>query len=60
MRRDEPVSRVMTACPQTVAATQTVGELRLLLRNEEIHHLPVVDGKKLVGMVSSASAFVRV
>ncbi len=51
---DLPVIRVMTANPVTVQAKQHVNEARTLLVAEGIHHLPVVDGDFLVGIVSSS------
>ena len=51
---DLPVIRVMTANPVTVQANQHVNEARTLLVAEGIHHLPVVDGDHLVGIVSAS------
>ncbi len=51
---DLPVIRVMTANPVTVQAKQHVNEARTLLVAEGIHHLPVVDDDRLVGIISSS------
>ncbi len=37
----------------TVSVTQTLGDVRRLMTIEAIHHLPVLDGRKLVGIVSA-------
>ncbi|MEL7447807.1 MAG: CBS domain-containing protein [Pseudomonadota bacterium] len=51
---DLPVLRVMTANPVTVQARQHVNEARTLLAAESIHHLPVVEDDRLVGIISSS------
>ena len=51
---DLPVIRVMTANPVTVQASQHVNEARMLLAAEGIHHLPVVDTDRLIGIISSS------
>ena len=50
---NEPLSTIMAADPVTVSTQQTVSEARYLLASERIHHLPVVDDGRLVGMISS-------
>lgn len=52
--RDTPVSRIMTTDPLTIGPTDTVAAARALFESRNIHHLPVVDDGKLVGIVSSA------
>ena len=42
----------MTCLPFTVTAEETVAEAHLLMRRARIRHLPVLDGDKLVGLVS--------
>lgn len=44
----------MTADPASVACGTPVTAVRDTLENEPIHHLPVVDDGKLVGIVSTA------
>lgn len=46
------VSDVMTADPVTVGPTETVRDAIATLYELDIRHLPVVDGTRLVGMVS--------
>ncbi|MGB5256186.1 MAG: CBS domain-containing protein [Woeseiaceae bacterium] len=52
--RDTPISRIMTTDPVTIAPTETVAAARALFESRNIHHLPVVDDGKLVGIISSA------
>lgn len=49
---DAPVSSVMTAPAVTVAPTQPVLAALSLMTRRRIRHLPVVDGGRLVGIVS--------
>jgi CBS domain-containing protein len=53
MKRDEPVAAVMTKHPRSVQVTGQIGEVRSALADHRLHHLPVVDGEKLVGMIST-------
>ena len=52
--RDFPIDRIMTADPATVGPQDSVVEAQRCLQNHFIHHLPVVEGGRLVGMVSSS------
>ena len=47
-----PVERVMTREPITVASTTTIEEVMALFTNKRFRHLPVVDGGRLVGLIS--------
>jgi len=49
---DTPVSQIMTSPVVTVSLTNTVQECMQLMTARRVRHLPVVDGKKVVGMVS--------
>lgn len=53
MRRNEPVSKIMTADPITVHQGQKLGEVQALMAEHHFHHMPVVSGDTLEGMVSS-------
>ena len=53
MRFDHPLINVMTENPVTIEANQKLSHARALLGGERMHHLPVVEGDKLVGMISS-------
>ena len=52
--RDFPIDRIMTPDPATVGPQDSVVEAQRNLSNHFIHHLPVVEGGRLVGMVSSS------
>jgi CBS domain-containing protein len=47
-----PIERVMSRDPMTVPSTTTVEEVMTLFTDKRFRHLPVVDGGRLVGMVS--------
>ncbi|MFV8750075.1 HPP family protein [Nannocystaceae bacterium ST9] len=53
MKRNEPVSHIMTRDLQTVHVGQKLSEVRRLLANNPYHHVPVVSGDKLIGLISS-------
>lgn len=46
------VKDIMTTSLVTASVTDTVGQALRLLEDQEIRHLPIVDGKRLIGMVS--------
>ena len=52
MKRNEPVSHIMTKNPFSVQRGQKVSDVRHVLVERNVHHVPVLDGKKLVGMMS--------
>lgn len=51
---DQPVIHIMTENPVTIERTQKLSDARALLAGGRIHHLPVVEGRKLVGIFSSS------
>jgi len=52
--RDVSVTRIMTENPATVSAGMSVDMVRQQLEAGGLHHLPVVEDGRLVGIVSSA------
>ncbi|WP_036115694.1 MULTISPECIES: CBS domain-containing protein [Luteibacter] len=50
--RDTPVAEIMTASVITVASDATVDECMRLCTDGRLRHLPVLDGTRLVGVVS--------
>lgn len=52
--RDLPIDRIMTPDPATVGPQDSIILARRLLDTNFIHHLPVVEGGCLVGIVSSS------
>ena len=54
MRRDEPVTRIMTETVVVIEMDRPVSEALYCFRQYGIHHLPVVHNGRLEGMLSSA------
>lgn len=53
MKKRTPVSQIMSKDVLTVNKTQTIKEVNELLQNKSIHHVPVVSGKEVIGMLTS-------
>lgn len=53
MRRNELVSKIMTKTPVTVHKGMKLSEVRTSMAENRCHHMPVVSGEALLGMVSS-------
>lgn len=50
---EEPsIELYMTVSPHTIGQHQPLSDARELMRTLQIRHLPVLDGQKLVGLVS--------
>lgn len=47
------VSEIMTPNPLTISTQAQIFEAMLLMAEHSIHHVPVMDGSKLVGMITS-------
>lgn len=54
---NEYVQGVMTSNVITLSPDDTLAEARKILLGKRIHHLPIVEGKKLVGLVTSWDLF---
>ena len=52
--RDQSIDRIMTPDPVVIGHQDSVADARKLFALKKIHHLPVVDEGKLVGMLSSS------
>ena len=52
MDLEAPITTWMTAMPQTVSVTDTLTDVWTCMLNGGYHHIPVVDGDRLVGMLS--------
>ena len=51
---NEPIHTIMTKKVKTLHPDNTLAEVREILMNHRIHHLPVVEGeRKLVGIITS-------
>ncbi len=59
MKKNESVTHIMSKDPVTVGRNDPVSKARQTLEQKGIHHLPVVDGEALVGIITS-SDFLRV
>ena len=49
-----PVLEIATVAPLTVAVGQPAFEALMLMARHNIHHVPVLDGQRVVGMVTSS------
>lgn len=53
MKKNEPVTKIMTKDLVTIHDHEPVSRLRSILDGGEIHHVPVVSGENLVGIIST-------
>jgi CBS domain-containing protein len=54
MKRNEPISHIMSTGLITVHHGDPVSKARKLIRDHGVHHLPVVKGHEIVGIISSS------
>ncbi len=59
MANDKQIRDVMTANPACVTAQDTIREAARIMAREETGVVPVVDGKKVVGMITDRDIVVR-
>ena len=52
--RDQSIVRIMTTDPVTVSVDESAAKAVQILETEAIHHLPVVEDGRLVGITSSS------
>ena len=52
MRKNDPITKIMAVELITVQQGQKLSDVRHIICESGIHHIPIVDGKTLVGMVS--------
>ena len=52
MKRRAPVSKIMTKDPISVNITNDVSDVVQIFKERNIHHIPVVSGDSLIGMIS--------
>lgn len=50
---NEPISSIMTQKVVTVRPSDSLTAVRKILFEKHLHHLPVVEGRKLVGIITS-------
>ncbi len=53
MKQNQPVSKLMADDPITVHEKQKLSDVRKLITEHGVHHVPVVSGKKLIGLISA-------
>ncbi|MBP7184064.1 MAG: CBS domain-containing protein [Saprospiraceae bacterium] len=51
---NEPISLIMKKELSTVTPNDTLATVRALLSEKKIHHVPVVEGDRLVGLISNS------
>lgn len=54
LRKNEPITRIMTEDLQTIKIYSRLSDVGRLFEESKFHHLPVVSGRRLIGMVSFA------
>ncbi|TAF67004.1 MAG: CBS domain-containing protein [Cytophagales bacterium] len=54
MKKREPIANIMTKQVITAQETDSLESVVEVFKNNHIRHLPVLNGKKVVGMISSA------
>ena len=47
-----PIAKIMTSTVATCTKSDTVDAVSALMTNKRVRHVPVMDGKKLIGIVS--------
>ncbi len=52
MKRNEPVSKIMITELVTVHHGDPISKARKLMQDEGIHHVPVVSGREIIGIIS--------
>jgi len=52
MKKNESISKVMSTSPVTVHVGDPISKVRKLIEEHSVHHVPVVSGDKLVGIIS--------
>ncbi len=52
MKKNEPIAKIMSSDVVAIQAGQKLSEVRHLMAEGNIHHVPVLEGRKLVGLVS--------
>lgn len=52
LKQNEPVTHIMTASPKTIHLRTPLSEVGAIFSEGQFHHLPVVNGKELIGIVS--------
>ena len=54
MKKNEPIDKVLTRDVETVHTGMSVSDVRKLFAERGFHHVPVVSGRKLLGMITAS------
>lgn len=54
MMKNSPITEMMTAEPTTIERSQPISEAYHILRHAKFHHLIVMDGDEVVGMLATS------
>jgi CBS domain-containing protein len=54
MKKNEKIDQILTREIITVHIAQNVSDVRKIFAENDFHHVPVVSGKKLIGIVSAS------
>jgi len=54
VRKNIPVSTIMTKEVITAHVAQPLSEVRKLITDNDFHHIPIVSGESLVGMITAS------
>ncbi len=52
MRKNDPINKLMSKNVESVQQGQALSDVYKLICNTGIHHVPVLDGEKLTGLIS--------
>jgi len=52
MKKRVPITEIMSKNPVTVDPAQSLYEVEELLNRHNIRHIPVIDGERLIGVIS--------
>ena len=52
MRKNDPITKILSKNVESIQEGQSLSEVRRLMTDLSIHHVPIVKGNKLVGIVS--------
>lgn len=52
MKKRTPVSKIMTKNPISVNLSQNLRDVDRIFKERNIHHIPVVSGEEVIGLVS--------
>ena len=55
--RTDLIKRFMTVAPHSIGFRESLASAHALMRNHGLRHLPVLDGTKLVGIVSERDLY---